>query len=190
MSDLPRSGALVSLDPSRPSRYPRRKGIDVSLATRIQTHLQESGVVYESLRHAHSETSQETAESSHVPGDQLAKGVLLEKQDGTHILAVLPATHVVHYSDIEARCGSSVRPASKASLGEVFDDCEVGAVPPFGMLYGLPTLVEETLFGQDPVYFEAGDHESVVRVSANDFRSLLAGADFLSFSARPRRGDT
>lgn len=190
MSELPRLGAFVNLRLSRAFNCSPMTGIDVSIATKIQLHLEESGVVYETLRHAHSETSQETAESSHVPGDHLAKGVLLEKQDGTHVLAVLPATYVVHYSEIEARCDSPVRPASKASLGDVFDDCEVGAVPPFGTLYGLPTLVEETLFERDPVYFEAGDHEDVVRVSANDFRNLLAGAEILSFSARPRRGDT
>jgi len=160
------------------------------IAQRVRDHLEANDVVYERLPHAHTETSQETAEATHVPGDQLAKGVVLEKEDGEHILAVLPATRIVHYSDIEAHCGSRVKPAGHDTLGQFFIDCEVGAVPPFGTLYGLPTVVDDTLLNEDPIYFESGDHESVIRLSKTDFRSLLAGAEFFEFSARPRRGDT
>ena len=159
------------------------------LAKRVRDHLEAHGISYECLQHKHTETSQETAEATHVPGDRLAKGVVLEKRTGGHILAVLPATHVVHYSDIEARCGSSVKPATEDLLGELFTDCELGAVPPFGELYGLPTVVDEALLEEDPVFFEAGDHESAVRLSKVDFRSLLAKAEFFPFSAPPRRDD-
>ena len=162
----------------------------MSIAKRVRDHLDAHGIVYDCLQHRHTETSQETAEATHVPGDRLAKGVVLEKQTGEHILAVLPATHVVHYSDIEAHCGSPVKPAAEELLEKFFTDCEVGAVPPFGDLYGLPTLVDEALLDEDPIFFEAGDHESAVRLSAADFRSLLAEAEFFGFSMRPRRDDT
>ncbi len=157
------------------------------IAKSVLNHLDGNGVTYERLLHPHTDTSQETAEATHVSGDQLAKGVVLRKEDGEYILAVLPASRVVHYPEIEAHCGSPVQPAGPDVLKQLFPDCEIGAIPPFGTLYDLPTVADEALFDRDPVYFESGDHESIVRVSTMDFRSLLFGAHFLSFSEKPHQ---
>jgi Ala-tRNA(Pro) deacylase len=158
----------------------------VAIARTVLGHLEENRIAYEQAAHSHTFTSQETAEAAHVSGERLAKGVLLETAEGEYLLAVLPATHVVHYPDVESHYGTRVKPAAHDVLQRTFPDCEAGAIPPFGMLYGVRTAVEETLLDRDPVYFEAGDHESVVRVSAMDFRSLLFGAEFFAFAARPR----
>jgi Ala-tRNA(Pro) deacylase len=157
------------------------------IAKTVLNHLDENEVAFEWLLHPHTDTSQETAEATHVSGDRLAKGVVLRNEDGKYILAVLPASRVVHYPEIEAHCGSRVQNAGHDVLKQLFPDCEIGAVPPFGTLYDLPTVVDEALFDREPVYFESGDHESIVCVSTMDFRSLLFGAHFLAFSEKPHQ---
>jgi Ala-tRNA(Pro) deacylase len=157
----------------------------MSIAPKIRSHLDDNGVAYDVVSHPHTASSQRTAEEAHVSGDQLAKAVLLERDDGERLLAVLPASRVVHYPDIDARLGTRTRPVEEPALQSSFPDCELGALPPFGAVYGLKTIVDEALLDEDPLYFEAGDHRSVVRVNVVDFRSLLFGADCFSFSARP-----
>jgi Ala-tRNA(Pro) deacylase len=160
----------------------------MSIPDKVLSHLEQSGVTYSRVSHPHTDTSQQTAEVAHVSGDTLAKGVLLQKEDGAYLLAVLPASHTVYYPELETRFGTRVQPAEHEALRAWFPDCETGAIPPFGMIYGLDTVVDEALLDHDPVYFEAGDHKDVVGVSAFDFRSLLFGADFFSFSRRSHGG--
>jgi Ala-tRNA(Pro) deacylase len=162
----------------------------MTIAKTVLDHLETNRVRYELLPHPHTRSSQETAEAAHVSGDELAKAVVLEKQDGQRVLAVLPASRIVQYPELEARYGAPIHPADNEALGELFPDCEAGAIPPFGTLYGLETAVDQALLDVDPVYFEAGDHESIVRVSAMDFRSLLFGSSFLPFSRRRLDSDT
>lgn len=159
----------------------------MSIADRVLAHLHDQRVDYRLLAHPHTTTSQQTAEAAHVSGERLAKAVVLRTDRGDHLLAVLPASHVVHYPEIEAHCGARVQPAAHGELRELFPDCAVGAIPPFGRLYGLTTLADDDLLAYDPVYFEAGDHESVIEVALADFRRLLAGAVWLAFSRHPQR---
>jgi Ala-tRNA(Pro) deacylase len=157
----------------------------MSIAGRVLSHLDDSGVTYEQISHPLAASSQETAEAAHVSGDCLAKGVVMQDADGDYLLAVLPASCTVHYPALEIHFGVRVRPAARDALKSVFPDCDINAIPPFGTLYGLRTAVDDALFDHDPLYFEAGDCESVVRVSAPDFRRLLIGAEFIAFSMRP-----
>ena len=144
--------------------------------------LERNDVDFALVRHPHTDSSQESAEAAHVSGEQLAKAVLLENDRHELLLAVLPATHVIQYLDLEGLTGSPVHPADEALLESCFPDCEPGAVPPFGAAYGLPTFVDQALFDRDTVYVEAGDHQSLIRLGAMEFRSLLFGAKSGSFT--------
>ena len=73
--------------------------------------------------------------------------------------------------------GHAVVLASEAELADLFPDCETGAVPPLGTAWGVDTFVDESLLAEAEVYFEAGDHESVVRVSGDQFEKLLENAE-------------
>ena len=122
-----------------------------------------------------------TAEACHVPGDCLAKGVLLRDDTG-YMLAVLPATHYVRMHDLRLQFGKDVEFASEGEIDELFQDCANGAVPPIGECYGLDTIVDDAIDGQGDVYLEAGDHTTLVHLSHAQFVKLTADARHGRFS--------
>jgi Ala-tRNA(Pro) deacylase len=111
----------------------------------------------------------------------VAKSVLLEDERG-YLVAVLPASHRIRIRELTEQLERSLELASEPELGELFQDCEPGAVPPVGAAYGLPTVVDDSLLNAPEVYFEAGDHEDLVHLSGVEFLSLLAGARHGRFS--------
>lgn len=149
----------------------------MTIAAKLQDYLQQREVDYELVEHPHSEHSMETAEKAHVHGDALAKGVLVKGADG-YLLLVLPADYVVELGSLRNLLRQEVELADEASLGEVFDDCELGAVPAIGMAYGIRTMWDpnSSLGKLDEVFLEAGDHESLVRISGAQFHELMAPA--------------
>ena len=144
----------------------------MSIANRVSDYLTEQDADYEVLTHPHSSTSMETAQLAHVPGDRIAKSVVLEDDRG-YLLAVLPASCQVDLGELHRSTNRNLGLATEYELGALFDDCEPGAVPPFGSVYDLETIVDESLVEQSDVYFEAGDHERLVHVSGETFENLL-----------------
>lgn len=155
----------------------------MAIAARLESYLRERGVEYAIETHPHSEFSMETAQKAHVHGDALAKGVLVEGDDG-YLLVVVPADYVVELGSLRKLLGKVVGLAVEADLGKVFDDCELGAVPPIGMAYDVRTIWDpsSSLGKLDEVFFEAGDHESLVRMSGAQFHELMAPAERGGFS--------
>lgn len=125
------------------------------------------------LRHDPTGCSSETAEAAHIPGRQLAKGVVLTTQDDYHLLAVIPADRMLALDKVCETYGGHLRLADEHELQALFPDCELGAIPAVGMAYRLPTYVDEALFSQDKVFFEGGDHESLVCLSGEEFAALF-----------------
>lgn len=146
----------------------------MAIALTLQEYLEDNHIPYDVMRHAPTDNSSMTARASHVPGDRLAKGVLL-KWDDSYILAVLPATRQVDLDRIAAIVGDRVRLASEAEVARLFPDCEAGAVPPLGVPYRLACVVDEALEDQDDIYFEGGDHRCLVHVSGDQFGRLMYG---------------
>ncbi len=155
----------------------------MAIAPKLESYLQERNIEYQVETHPHSEFSMETAEKAHVHGDALAKGVLVEGDDG-YLLVVVPADYVVELGSLRKLLGKVVALALEADLGKVFDDCELGAVPPVGMAYEVRTIWDpsSSLGELDEVFFEAGDHESLVRMSGAQFHELMAPAERGEFS--------
>jgi Ala-tRNA(Pro) deacylase len=155
----------------------------MALSSKLENYLQNRNIDYQVTTHVHSDHSMETAEKAHVHGDALAKGVLV-KDGSDFLLVVLPADYVVEVGSLKNLLGREVEIADEATLGEVFIDCELGAVPPIGMAFGLKTIWDPTssLGKEDEVFFEAGDHRSLVRVSGEQFHELMAPADRGHFS--------
>jgi Ala-tRNA(Pro) deacylase len=117
-----------------------------------------------------------TAAAAHVSGGQLAKAVIV-KDDETYFMVVVPSDYHVHLGRLHQHLGREVGLATEQELVRLFPDCDEGAAPPLGAAYGLPTLVDTSLLEQQQVYFESGDHESLVKLSGEQFRALLAGAE-------------
>jgi Ala-tRNA(Pro) deacylase len=153
----------------------------MSISVAVQNSILREAVHYDVVRHSWSNSSSHTAQLAHVPGDRLAKPVLLEDEAG-FVMAVIPATHRVDLGVVGRMMKRKLGLASESELGDIFPDCEVGAIPPIGPAYGIATVVDEKLLASDDVYFEAGDHCDVLHVSGDDFRKLMSGARVGRFS--------
>jgi len=155
----------------------------MAIASKLENYLQQREVEFQVVTHPHSEYSMETAEKAHVHGDALAKGVLVKDDDG-YLLVVLPSDYHIELATLHKLLGQEVAMVGEASLAEVFSDCELGAVPPIGMAYGVKTIWDpkSSLGKQDEVFFEAGDHQSLVQMSGVQFHELMAPAERGEFS--------
>ncbi len=148
--------------------------------------LEIEGVAYERHEHATTYTAQQLAATEHVPGRYVAKPVLVWA-DREFILCVLPAPVQVDLDAVrDALCARHVRLASEVELAGVFSDCEVGAQPPIGELFGLRTLVDYALMDDDYLVFQAGTHNVSVRLRLADFERI-ADPIFGAIAARPDR---
>ena len=154
----------------------------MAVARRLASYLDRAGIEAEVLAHRRTATAARTAKASHVPGDRLAKGVLLRDGAG-YLLAVVPASHHLDLAAVERLCGRPVSLADEDEIGRLFPDCEFGAVPPVGAAYGLPAMVDDALAGQPDVYLEAGDHLNLLHVSGEQFAGLMRDVQHGRFSS-------
>jgi Ala-tRNA(Pro) deacylase len=138
---------------------------------RVAEFLAEQHVPFETLLHPPAFTAQNRAKFLHVPGRQVAKSVLLHGPDG-FLLAVLPATRHVDTERLVDALGGPVRLATDAEITEVFHDCEWGVVPPFGKIYGLPVVLDESLAPEAWIVFEGNSHVEALRLHCRDFEYL------------------
>lgn len=153
----------------------------MSIAHRVETFLTSQGIPLDILEHPATHHSTETAQVSHIPGECLAKGILLKSAYG-YVLAVLPSTRHIMFDTLSDFLRTPVDMASEDEAGQVFLDCEVGAIPPLGTPYGIDVIVDESLGDQSELWLEGGDHAKLLHVSQSDFERLTAGAQHTSFS--------
>ncbi len=139
---------------------------------KLKRFLDENGVKYTCIQHSRACTAQEIAELAHIPGKELAKTVmiLLGSQVG---MAVIPASHLVDFRSLSHVAGVPVDLADEGDFVELFPNCDVGAMPPFGNLYGLPVYVSETLAEDDRIAFSAGSHSEIIQLQYADFQRLV-----------------
>jgi Ala-tRNA(Pro) deacylase len=146
----------------------------MSIAARVEGHLREHQVPYELFPHKTTGSTHESATAAHVPEDHIAKAVMVH--DGrAHAMAVLPGDTWLHLNALNEDIGRTFELDEESELSELLPDCAAGAVPPLGPIYGIETYLDEALTALANVYFEAGDHENLVRVSGEDFVKLLPG---------------
>ncbi len=142
-------------------------------AKRLEEFLDHERIKYVRIRHSPAYTAQEVAQSAHVSGREMAKTVMLVV-DGHMTMAVLPANRRVLLHDLEEALGADeVRFATEKEFLSLFPDCEIGAMPPFGNLYGVPVLVAPGLEEDTEIAFNAGTHTEVVRMAYADYARLV-----------------
>jgi Ala-tRNA(Pro) deacylase len=146
----------------------------MAIAPRLKWFLDARGVPYEVLHHPPTHSSHETARSARVAPRQLAKPVLLEDALG-YVLAVVPASHRVDLRRLGMQLHRDLELATEGEVASLFPDCDRGAMPPVGSAYRIATVYDDALTETDEVWFEAGDHEDVVRMRTSTFLALLAG---------------
>ena len=153
----------------------------MGVAITLRQYLDDQGVDYEVLEHTPTATSSLTAHSTHLPGDLVAKAVVLRDESG-YMVAVLPASHHIDLEQLQSWLGRNLRLASEEDASRLFADCALGAFPAIGAAYGLQVAVEESLAGQLDVYVEGGDHTCLLHMSGEQFGGLMKNARHGHFS--------
>ena len=149
----------------------------------IKEFLRKSGVRFEVHKHTPVFTAQRMAAVEHERGRYVAKPVIV-KADGRYLMCVLPASRHLDLAKLKTHLAArSVELAKESEIADLFPGCEVGAEPPFGNLYGLPTLVHKALERDDHLLFQAGTHEEAIRMSMADYQKL-AEPKTLDYSCR------
>ncbi|NRA35205.1 MAG: YbaK/EbsC family protein [Polyangiaceae bacterium] len=144
----------------------------MSVAQKLRSACEHADVEYETITHERTGCSQESAHAAHVPGRQLAKGVLLKDERGP-VLAVLPACQHVDTDRLNDLMDRHLTMMSEKEFTDIFDDCSPGAIPITGHAYNLLTVTDLSLFYQQDIWMEAGDHLNLVHVSGTDFARLM-----------------
>ena len=141
----------------------------------ITTFLRAHDISFHVVEHAATACSAETAEAAHVPGDLLAKGIVV--CDGErYLVAVIPASHRLDTEALADLVHRRLGLAAEEDFALLFRDCRPGAVPPIGEAYGVPTILDDAFTDASDVYLEAGDHEHLIHLDRAAFGALMAHA--------------
>jgi Ala-tRNA(Pro) deacylase len=141
-------------------------------AKKVKRFLDENHIRYVSIRHSPAYTAQETAASAHIPGRELAKTVMLFV-DGEMAMAVLASTRMLDLELLRHTAhAESVTLATENQFKDRFPDCEAGAMPPFGNLYGMRVFVDRGLTLDEQIAFNAGSHAELIQLAYEDFEHL------------------
>jgi Ala-tRNA(Pro) deacylase len=140
---------------------------------RLTYYLDEKKVKYRIQKHKTAFTSMEVAARTHTPGKKVAKTVIMIIDDEMKMV-VLPSTHKIDFDHIREALGAGyARLATEVEFENKFPDCELGAMPPFGNLYDMDTIVSESLTEQDEIVFDAGSHDEVMIMAYRDYEKLV-----------------
>ena len=139
----------------------------------LKDFLNTNNVKFVTINHSPAYTAQEIAQSAHIPGGELAKVVMI-KSDGKLAMVVVPASHKVDLGTVSAASGTSkLVLANETEFKNEFPGCEVGAMPPFGNLFGMAVYCSDALQGNDKIAFNAGSHAELVQMAFSDFANLV-----------------
>ena len=153
----------------------------MAIPDRIKNHLRQRGVSHDVLTHLPTKTLQQATHATGIAPGLLARAVVLLDGKGL-IMAVLPSDHLLDFTALCTLLNRELEPIPLSQLTDILDDCEPGTCPPLGALYRLEEVVDTALLEQSEVYFEAGTHTELVRMSGDAFRTLKQDCRTGSFS--------
>lgn len=153
----------------------------MAMSQSLREYLETRGVEFELVEHPRALTSAEVAAAAHVPGDLLAKTVIVENADEP-LAVVVPSTKHVDLTAVRERLGKQCGLATEDRIESIFKDCETGAIPAVPQAFGLKVMIDDALKGLDEVYFPAGEHTKLAHLSGEDFATLMSNAEEGSFT--------
>jgi len=160
----------------------------MEIPKRLIDCLNENNVTYEILHHPEAVTAQRSAQAEHIKGRHHAKVVMI-KSGGQHLMIVLPADHQINLEKVEKTIGKAVSLDKEEEFRSLFADCAIGAMPPLGNLYDLPTYVDRHLAEQDYIVFEAGTHTDAIKMSYRDYEKIVKPkVEDLAVKLQPMKG--
>jgi Ala-tRNA(Pro) deacylase len=144
----------------------------MTILQKLKDYFENNQVAYEVGFHPEVFTAQEIAAAQHVAGKEMAK-VVMVKADGKMLMLVLPASYQIDLKKLKKvlKC-NKVSMAKEKQFEELFSDCEIGAMPPFGNLYNLEVWVDQVLTESASIVFQAGNHIETVRIKYSDYSRL------------------
>ena len=146
------------------------------LSERLRNFLESNQTKYTLSVHPNAFTAREVAAAEHLPARELAKTVVIFG-DGEYHMIVLPANKLVDFQEVRPVLGlSQVRLATEDELARLFPDCELGAMPPFGKLYGFSVYLDASLAGESEIAFNAGTHREVIHMRTAEYRRVAEPA--------------
>lgn len=152
------------------------------MAQTLERNLNRAQCQYELVEHSESATSLESARKAGIPAARMAKSVILDDRRGHYLMAVLPANRQLDLNKVH-KGPRRWQLSGEQALAKLFKDCQRGAIPALGELYGLDMLIDPALVGQQDIYLEAGDHESLVHMPVDDFFRLVPNAEICALCA-------
>ena len=154
----------------------------MAITTTLRDYLTSNKVAYEEITHPREFSASRIAEKTHVPGNQVAKAVLIKGDSGYRVM-VVPGDSKVDLGGISRQFHERLGLAAEDEVREIFRDCDPGAVPALGQAYGMRVCYDDALANQSDLYLEAGDHETLVHVNGRDFCRLMEGSEHGRYSS-------
>jgi Ala-tRNA(Pro) deacylase len=152
----------------------------MAIAITLKKYLEDNDLSYEVVDHPYAATSLDVASKAHVPANKLVKAIVLEDEGG-YVIAVCPASSKLQLGTLYHQINRRLHLADEYELADLIGDCVLGAVPPLGELYGADVVMDDALLNEDDVYIEAGDHEELLHLDADNFQRLMHHAERASF---------
>jgi Ala-tRNA(Pro) deacylase len=135
--------------------------------------LDDNHVRYVNLTHSAAFTAQDVAQSAHISGKEMAKTVIVW-MDGAMGMVVLPASSMIDFNKLKELSGAkNIELASETEFKDRFSECEVGAMPPFGIMFNIRVFVDKTLSEDQEIAFNAGSHKELIRMRYADYEALV-----------------
>lgn len=144
----------------------------MAISEKLKNLLEGNKIPYDVELHKELFTAQEVSASEHITGYEFAKVVML-KADGEVIMVVIPAPYEVSIEKIKALGYKKVELAKESEFKDLFPECDTGAQPPFGNLYGITFYVDKSLGQEEEIVFNSGNHTETIKIRVRDFEQLI-----------------
>ncbi len=149
----------------------------MAIAMTLSQYLYGKRINYTSVSHRHCGTAINSASAAHVPAGQVSKAVILQSWDGDYLMAAVPANRRLLLDEVNKITGKQYQLISEYQLKDLFQDCEVGAVPAMGGAYQMEMILDESLLETENVYIEAGDHQHLLEMDHDDYSRVTKECD-------------
>ncbi len=154
----------------------------MSISNRVVDYLEQQHIYFDTVNHPASTSSLGTAIASSILPSRIAKAIILQDHESRHLMAILPANRKISMTKLQNLTDTSLQLVKENELMEMFSDCQTGAIPALADAYHMNAIYDEALTQFDDVYLEAGDHKTLIHLSAEQFAMLMAKTKHARFS--------
>jgi Ala-tRNA(Pro) deacylase len=157
----------------------------MAISKKLKELFDKNNIKFDVEKHKELFTAQEVAASEHITGYEFAKVVMLEC-DGENVMAVVPAPLIVSMEKMKKIGFKKVKLAEEDDFKDLFPDCDIGAMPPFGNFYNIPLYVDKLLKNEDEIVFNSGSHTQTVKIKMKDYENIVGDKVFADISVKPK----